>query len=429
MRQLGLRGVLRIEAPTLRRLVKATLAATLAWQAAAWLHSPRPALASLAAILVVQITVRATVARSIQLTIGVTAGLVLAVALGNLLGLHWWTIGFIVLGGLIVGELLRLGPLASQAAISALLAFSLGSSYGILRIVDTLVGAAIGVAVNVLVAPPSFVAETAATLRRVGADLGDLLVDIGDGLSDGLGPADPPRWLDRARGVADELHAASQALDQAEESVRFNPLARSADAQVKRLGEARLALEHASSQVRGIARALGDVVRPRDVTIDPAATGLRSGPDDPGATDAAPTDAARSDTARSDTARSDTARSDTARSDTAPSGTASTDTAALSRLLHQLGTPLSAAGYAVAAFGRLQENPASRPTREDALRAGAAAAAGQAAVATTVADMSHRSTLLPGHALLASSILVDLARVIREVDVEHGAHADAVTAD
>jgi uncharacterized membrane protein YccC len=392
MRRLGLRGFLRIEQATLRRLFKATLAAMLAWEAADLLHSPKPALASLAAILVVQVTVRATLARSIQLTIGVTAGLVLSVALGEFLGLHWWTIGLIVLGGLVVGELLRLGPFASQAAISALLAFSLGSAYGILRIVDTIVGALVGVAVNALIVPPSYVAETAATLRRVAEDLGDLLVDIGDGLGEEVHSDDPTRWLDRARAVASDLHAAADSLEQAEESVHFNPLTRASDDHLYRLGEARLALEHASSQVRGMARALGDLVS----SIDGGAA--EEGP---------------SDTDHPDTDHPDTDHP---------------DAAVLGRVFRQLGPPLAEVGHAVAAFGRLQEDPTSVPNREQAVRAGIEATSGQHAAADAVTDLSQHGELAPAHLLLVSSVLVDVERLIHEVDVQHGSHTAAVTA-
>jgi uncharacterized membrane protein YgaE (UPF0421/DUF939 family) len=112
-------------------------------------------LASLGAVLVVQVTVRATLARTIQLTIGVSVGLAIAVLVGNAVGLRWWSIGLVVLGGLMIGELLRLGASSSQVAISALLAYSLSSAYGAVRAVDTVVGAVIGAAVNLLVPPPS----------------------------------------------------------------------------------------------------------------------------------------------------------------------------------------------------------------------------------------------------------------------------------
>ncbi len=278
LRQDGFRSLISIAAATRRRLVKATLAATLAWEAADLLSSPRPALASLAAILVVQITVRATLARSIQLTVGVTIGLIIAVSLGHLLGQHWWTIGLIVLGGLVTGELLRLGPFAAQAAISALLAFSLGGSYGLARIEDTIVGALIGVVVNALVAPPSVAAETAAELRHQAEELGLQLADVGHGLQDGLRGNHVTRWLERARECAAGVRAAVDELDQVEESLRFNPLGRTTDEHLARLVESGRALEHVAVQTRGIARALGDLARERAVGAATDAVLRRSEP-------------------------------------------------------------------------------------------------------------------------------------------------------
>src|SRR5438094_5631271 len=121
---LGIRETLVIEREVFRRILKSTLAATLAWLAAELIDSPRPALASLAAIIVLQITVRASLMRSIQLTVAVTLGLGAALSLGKLLGLHWWSIALVVLAGLVAGELLRLGPLSGQVSISAMLAIS-----------------------------------------------------------------------------------------------------------------------------------------------------------------------------------------------------------------------------------------------------------------------------------------------------------------
>ncbi len=155
MRELGVRGALTIERITLLRLVKSTIAATIAYQAGELINSPRPVLAALGAILVVQVTVRASFARSIQLTIAVTLGLIATLLLGHVFGIHWWSIALVVLGGLIVGELLRLGAFSTQVAISALLALSLGGDYGYQRAVDTALGAVIGVAVNALISPPS----------------------------------------------------------------------------------------------------------------------------------------------------------------------------------------------------------------------------------------------------------------------------------
>ena len=259
LRALGWRGVVEIERDTLRRILKTTFAATLAWEAATWLNSPRPVLAALGAILTVQITVRTSLARSIQLTIGVTFGLASAIVLGKWLGLHWWSIAIVVLAGLIAGELLRLGPFAPQAAISGMLALSFGSAYGYARVTDTVIGAVIGVLVNALIAPPSYVRQASADLRRVAEDLAALLGDIGAGVRTWPDRAGLERWLSRARGSAADVRRAGETVAQGEESLRYNPRARGEMHTLERLDEARRALEHSVVQTRGIARSLLDL--------------------------------------------------------------------------------------------------------------------------------------------------------------------------
>jgi uncharacterized membrane protein YccC len=256
LRAFGVREALTIEGATLRRIIKSTVAGTVAWEVAALINSPRPVLASLGAILVVQVTVRASLARSIQLTVAVTIGLAGALLLGHLLGLHWWSIGLITLAGLVVGELLRLGPFSPQAALSALFALSLGSAYGYQRMVDTAIGAGIGVLVNTLIAPPTYVQEASQVLRRVGDDLCALLADIAGGVAKAPDRSVVERWLARAREISDAVQAAEGTVAQGEESLRFNPRASAEMDHLERLGDARLAFEHVVNQMRGMVRSL-----------------------------------------------------------------------------------------------------------------------------------------------------------------------------
>jgi hypothetical protein len=370
LRRTGVRGLLEIERDTLRKLLKSTLAAVLSWQVMDWFGSPRPVLAALGAILVVQVTVRASLARSIQLTVGVIVGLAAAVVLGSLLGLHWWSIGLVVLASLILGELLRLGPFSSQCAISALLALSLGSGYGLTRALDTSVGALIGVLVNVAIAPPSLLQEGSRRLRGIGEDLGSLLADIGAGLRAHLpDPGAIGRWLERSRDIAGDVRRAVAALEQGEESLQYNPLAREAHADLARLSEARLALDHVTVQVRGIARSLLD--------LDAAAL-ARDDPDARAGIDAA---------------------------------------------LGGLGDLLVHAGGSVSAFGRLQETPDSHSDREHAVSEHAAAMTARDAAS----DLLRRIEMLHhDRDRLLSSILVDAERLLHEVDPAGGSHVAAL---
>jgi uncharacterized membrane protein YccC len=371
LRRIGLRELVSLERDTLRRLLKSTLAAVLAWEATAQLDSPRPVLGALGAILVVQVTVRASLARSIQLTVGVVVGLGAAVILGEVLGLHWWSIGLVVLLSLVLGELLRLGPFSSQAAISALLALSLGSGYGVLRALDTAIGALIGVLVNAVIAPPSLVQEGARQVRGIAETLGALLADIGNGLV--VGPpnaAAVERWLQRARDAAGDIRRAATTVEQSEESLRFNPRAGDAHDHLTRLREARLALEHVTVQTRGIARTLSDL---------DAATLERDHPQAGGPVTAA---------------------------------------------LAELGALLGHAAGSVSAFGRLQAAPDSAPDRAHAIAEHAAAAAARDSA-------SERLRAVPilddDRDRLLGSLLVVAQRLLHEIDPVDGAHIAALS--
>jgi Aromatic acid exporter family member 1 len=260
LRGLGLRRWLVLEKDTVRQIAKTALAATVSWELAVrLLHSPLPALAALGAILTVQTTVKQTVTFGIQQVVGVTVGVGGAFAVAGLLGVHAWSVGLIILAALVVGNLLRLGRQVNQVAISALLVLALGSGYGSARIVDTLLGAIVGVLVNTLVAPPTHVQAAAAEIARVAEDLGLLLADIGKGLRSGWDHKAAQDWLRRARELDAARARAGEAVRRGDESLRYNPLARGEAEAVARLTEAHVALEHVAAQIRGIARTLADL--------------------------------------------------------------------------------------------------------------------------------------------------------------------------
>ena len=260
LRGIGLRRWLTLEQDTLRQIAKTALAATLSWELALrLLHSSLPALAALGAILTVQVTVKQTVTFGIQQVVGVTVGVGAAIVVIGVLGVHTWTVAIIILIALVIGHLLRLGKQVNQVAISALLVLALGTGYGSVRIVDTLLGAVVGVLVNALLAPPTHVQGAAAEIARVAEDLGLLLADIGKGLRTGWDHRVAQDWLRRAREMDGARARAGEAVRRGDESLLYNPLARNEAEAVARLTEADTALEHVATQVRGVARALADL--------------------------------------------------------------------------------------------------------------------------------------------------------------------------
>jgi uncharacterized membrane protein YgaE (UPF0421/DUF939 family) len=260
LRGIGARRWVRLERSTLLLIAKTALAATVAWELAIrLLDSPLPALAALGAILTVQVTVKQTISFGVQQVVGVTVGVGAAILAVRMLGVHTWSVGLVILGALVVGTLLRLGPQVNQVAISALLVLALGTQYGSARVVDTLLGAVVGVLVNTLLVPPTHVQGAADRIAGVAADLGLLLADIGARLRGDWEPAAAQQWLHRARDLDAARYDAGEAVRRGAESLRYNPLARGEAEEVARLTEAHTALEHVAIQLRSIARSLSDL--------------------------------------------------------------------------------------------------------------------------------------------------------------------------
>ena len=142
------------------RTAKATFAVVAAYLLTAALGvSDHPVVAPLVALLVVQLTLYKTVVHGIGKVVGVLAGVLVAVLVANVAGVTWWSLGAVVAGSLLIGKLLRLGPHLFEAPITAMLLLEVGATGGLgaSRVGEAIVGAVVGIAVSVLVAPPLYV--------------------------------------------------------------------------------------------------------------------------------------------------------------------------------------------------------------------------------------------------------------------------------
>src|SRR3954452_22501983 len=162
------------------RTAKATLAAVLAYVAADLLGtSDAPILAPLTALLVVQLTVYETVAQGIQRVFSVLAGVLVAVGIATFVGLSWWSLGAVVAVSLAVGRFLHLGPRAVEVPISAMLVLAVGGAgaqgAAVGRVYETLIGAAVGLAVNFAVAPPVHVRPAGTAIAHLADHLAEFL--------------------------------------------------------------------------------------------------------------------------------------------------------------------------------------------------------------------------------------------------------------
>jgi Aromatic acid exporter family member 1 len=244
------------------RTAKTTLAAVISWELARRLPGESlPVLAPLTALLVTQLTVVETVTGSLQRVGSVVVGVLLAVLLADLLGLQWWSVGLVVFVSLAVGQILRLGVHRIEVPISALLVLAVGGQPGAAgtRVLETLIGATVGVVVNVVVAPPVYVQPAGEAIAELAEAMARLLRDAGRELARGWSGEDAYDRLRQARELDGPLGRARQALGRAEDSLRLNPRRRRVGDPSSDLRAALTSLEHGAILVRGLFRSLVDL--------------------------------------------------------------------------------------------------------------------------------------------------------------------------
>lgn len=257
------------------RVIKSSLAAGLAWLVAFAVHDdPLPVLAPITAIFTIQQTLFRSFGGSAQRLLGVGAGVAVALLANRALGLHWWTVSLMVLVSLIAGfRLFRLEPAGvEQMTVSGLLVMISGSTGNIFgaasfHLLDTVIGTAVGLAANALIAPPSHVPAARRAVREFGARLIAVLDDLAAGLAAGITAEYAHDVLDRARIIAADIERVQAALEHAEESLVYNLQGRRQKPALARYRRANRALEHAAIQSRVIARTVTDCVS----SPDPAA--------------------------------------------------------------------------------------------------------------------------------------------------------------
>ncbi|MFB6978786.1 aromatic acid exporter family protein [Streptomyces scopuliridis] len=212
--------------PVLVQTMRSAAAATIAYVVALWLSSePAPLTAPLTALLVVQVTLYSTLTTGIRRVNAVVAGVLVASGFSVLVGLTWWSLGLIIVASLIVGRLVRVDEFVPEVAISAMLVLGVTrvASTAWDRVLETLIGAVVGLLFNFLFVPPVWVRTAGQSIEDLSRRMRQLLLRIGEGLTE---PTPVERAADRlheARRLDHDISEVDADLRQAEDSVRLNP--------------------------------------------------------------------------------------------------------------------------------------------------------------------------------------------------------------
>ena len=264
--------------PSWFQLAKGAAAAILTWFICLLIFPEQlPIFGAIAALIVMQDNVDQSLTRGIERVVGVLVGISVALGAGALFGPQSWLFIAAICVAMAVGWLLRMTPSSTnQIAITALLMIALGGlelHYGAERLIETAIGATIGVALNALVVAPiknSSVNEAIVALTDHSARV---LTRIADALDAPRDQAWLAEMLAEARTLQAERGRVHDLLRQARESLRLNPRSRRFRQGLADDDELFQRLQRIVTQIIGMARATADLYDP-DLVTDPSVIGM-----------------------------------------------------------------------------------------------------------------------------------------------------------
>ncbi|MFI0819828.1 aromatic acid exporter family protein [Streptomyces sp. NPDC021098] len=218
--------VKRRNAPIVVQTLRSAAAATISYVVALKLSTePAPLTAPLTALLVVQVTLFATLTTGIRRVNAVVVGVLLAIGFSILVGLTWWSLGLIILASLTAGHFARVSEFVPEVAISAMLVLGVSqvTTTAWDRVLETLIGAVVGLGFNFLFAPPVWVRTAGESIVDLSRRMRQLLLHMGEELGSHTPVERAAARLHEARRLDHDISQVDAALRQAEDSVRLNP--------------------------------------------------------------------------------------------------------------------------------------------------------------------------------------------------------------
>ena len=257
---------------SLARAVRLSVASVASYAIALGVLSDRrPVTAALTALLIVQVTLVGTLAETARRVLSVIVGVGVAVTVSYFAGFTWWSLAALVLGSILLGQLLRLGSHLLEVPISAMLVLAAGGAgaQATDRIFETLIGAFVGLAVNVLVPPSTRSGSAGEAVERFAGKIAELLERISGTLADQ--PASREQgweWLREQRRIAGDIGEVDRILGETQESRKLNPRAAGSWNPVPDLRSGLDALEHSAVALRTVLRSLADGAGAATVVTD-----------------------------------------------------------------------------------------------------------------------------------------------------------------
>ncbi|WP_082317538.1 hypothetical protein, partial [Streptomyces sp. NRRL WC-3549] len=207
--------------------LKAAAAAAVAWAVTGWwLAAPMALMAPWAAVALVQGTVYRSMRTGVELLSMIASGTLLAAGAAALTGDTMTAMLVALPVAVLLGNWAPVGDQGLYAPTTALFVLAYGSYSPVAvghRLLETLVGAAVGVAVNALVLPPVHSLQVSRLACSLPGDCARLLRRMGEGVKDDYSEARAAEWYQEAGGLYRTLSELRTARAWSVESARFNP--------------------------------------------------------------------------------------------------------------------------------------------------------------------------------------------------------------
>ena len=265
------RGVMRVRSEgraVLLWSVRITVAAVASYVVASlFFPGTQSLLAPLTAMLVVQVTPVSLLASGLDRVVAVVAGVSLAIGFATVVPLQWWSLALLIFVSITIGQVLRLRSNLVEVAISGMLVLGVGSlgaqSAAWQRIAETLLGAAVGIAANLLFPPKVASADAGRAIDGLADSLSELLnraaEELTELVADGRDLAPAARdWLGEARQITHNIPQVGATLLRAEQGRRLNVRAVGTPNVGPGLRQGLEALEHSAVAIRSMFRAVAD---------------------------------------------------------------------------------------------------------------------------------------------------------------------------
>jgi hypothetical protein len=206
---------------------KAAVAAAVAYLVARQVHAPQSFMAPYAAVFMMSETVYRSFAEAARTVATLVLGVLLAFVTVTVIPNVAVALPVAVFVGVAAGRWHRLGDSGIWIGVTALLMLAYGTAgdadYLLYRVLEGVLGAVIGLAVNMFVLPPLYLRDGRQAVEDVAAELEELLRAVATGIRGDWDDGDARVWQRRARQLENVVRRAEDARGRGRESTRYNP--------------------------------------------------------------------------------------------------------------------------------------------------------------------------------------------------------------